>query len=445
MPITLARRPLELVGLLAPAGAALPSSPAPEAAQPDCFGTVAPGYEPVAHAFAQTLAGRSRGGSLTVRRGTETLVDVWGGWADGRQERAWTPDTPSLSFSTTKGVTATAIHVLVDRGKLDLDEPVATWWPEFAAAGKERITLRDVLTHRAGLHDVRGICRTTSDILDAELMEERLAAAAPSFGDGTPGYHAYTFGWLAGGIIRRVTGLSPGEAVRALVADPLGLDGLDIGRPSSDGPAPAEVVGNALRLYGPAERLLTPVWGRVPLTRETVKALILPGLGTVVYGEDAPIWGTEMPAVNGAFTGRGLSGMYAALANGGALGGRRLMRAPTVQRLGKVQSRRRDRVLGLDMRWRVGYHHAFMEGAPARQAFGHYGYGGSGGWADPESGLSFGYVTNDIGTVTSPVGDRTLFRLSGVVRRCADRQAGEPARRGTPTSQGRVVAGAATA
>ncbi len=135
-----------------------------------------------------------------------------------------------------------------------------------------------------------------------------------------------------------------------------------------------------------------------------------------------------MPAVNGAFTARGLSGMYAALANGGAVGDRRIMRAATVRALGKVQSRQRDRVLGMGMHWRMGYHHAFMAGAPARQAFGHYGYGGSGGWADPESGLSFGYVTNDIGTVTSPVGDRTLFKLSGVVRRCADLEA-----RGRPT------------
>ncbi len=430
MPIALARRPLELVGLVGSADAGRASSPPAVPAPPAVHGTTAPGYEAVAVAFAQTLQGRSRGGALTVRRGTETLVDVWGGFADGRRERAWTPDTPSLSFSTTKGITATAVHVLVDRGILAYDEPVATIWPQFAAAGKAHIPLRDVLTHRAGLHDVRSIARRTRDILDAELMEERLAAAKPSPGDGAPGYHAYTFGWLAGGIIRRATGLPVAEAVRALVADPLGLDGLDIGRPvSSATPAPAEVVGSALRLYGPAERLLTPVWGNVPFTKETVRALVLPSLGDLVYGEDAAIWDTEMPAVNGAFTARGLSGMYAALANGGALGNRRLMGPETVRALGKVQSRRRDRVLGMEMHWRVGYHHAFMAGAPARQAFGHYGYGGSGGWADPQSGLSFGYVTNDIGTVTSPVGDRTLFRLSGVVRRCADLEAagGRPA------------------
>ncbi|MCW2959560.1 MAG: beta-lactamase family protein [Solirubrobacterales bacterium] len=437
MPLSLARRPLQCVGLVGAVQAARPSSPPPVPAQPGFFGTAAPGYEAVAVAFARTLAGRSRGGSLTVRRGTETLVDVWGGWADGRRDREWTSDTPALSFSTTKGIAATAVHVLVDRGILAYDEPVATWWPEFAAAGKERITLRDVLTHRAGLHDVRGITQRTSDILDAELMEERLAAARPSQGDGTPAYHAYTFGWLTGGILRRATGLSPAEAVRTLVAEPLELQGLDIGRPPSSSPAPAEVVGSALRLYGPAERVLSSVWGNVPFTRETVRALVLPSLGEIVYGEDAAIWTTEMPAVNGAFTARGLAGMYAALANGGAVGGKRLMRAATVLQLGKVQSRRRDRVLGLDMRWRVGYHHAFMAGAPARKAFGHYGYGGSGGWADPDSGLSFGYVTNDIGTVTSPVGDRTLFRLSGVVRRCADLEANPvPVRHGRADALG---------
>ncbi|XAY05181.1 hypothetical protein DSM112329_02025 [Paraconexibacter sp. AEG42_29] len=417
MPLSLARCPLQRLGLT---DADPPSRADPP---PRGFaGTVADGYLPVAEAFGRILAGGGRGGALTVRRGTQTLVDVHAGWADPREEREWTADTPSLSFSTTKGVTATAVHVLVDRGLLAYDEPVATWWPEFAAGGKERLTLLDVLSHRAGLSDVRALARHATDVLDAERMEERLAAARPSSLRGAPGYHAYTFGWLAGGIIRRVTGLPVGDAVRTLVAEPLGLTGLSIGRPPG-GVAPAEVVGSSLRLYGATERLIAPVWGNVPLTRATVRALVLPGLSGLVYGRDPAIWDTQMPAVNGAFTARALAGMYAALANGGAVGGRRLMGAETVRRLGKVQARDRDRVLGLGMHWRAGYHHAFMEGAPARQAFGHYGYGGSGGWADPESGLSFGYVTNDIGAITSPVGDRALFRLSGVVRRCADGQA----------------------
>ncbi|MCW3039054.1 MAG: beta-lactamase family protein, partial [Solirubrobacterales bacterium] len=317
------------------------------------------------------------------------------------------------------------MHVLADRGAIAYDEPVATYWPAFAANGKADVTVADLLSHRAGLHDVRSLARDATQTLDAELMEERLAAAAQS-GAGVPGYHAYTFGWLLGGLLRRVTGKPPAEAVRELVAEPLGLSGLDIGgAPSGAGtPAPAEVVGSALRLYGATERFLTPIWGNVPLTRASVRALVLPGLDQLVYGAPARIWETQMPAVNGAFTARGLAGMYAALANGGSAGpGRRIMSAATVHDAGRVQTRERDRVLGLSMRWRLGYHHAFMAGAPARQAFGHYGFGGSGGWADPESGLSFGFVTNDIGTWTSPVGDRALFRLSGVVRECADRQA----------------------
>lgn len=423
MPLSLARRPFQLLGLV-DGGSSSPGA-ARAVVPPAWAGTVADGYGPVAEAFGRVLAGGGRGGALTVRRGTQTLVDIHAGWADPREERAWTPDTPALSFSSTKGVTATAIHVLVDRGVLAYDEPVATWWPEFASGGKERITLRDVLTHRAGLSDVRALTERTTDVLDADLMESRLAAAKPSFGDGAPGYHAYTFGWLCGGIIRRVTGLSVADAVRELVADPLDLKGLDIGLPVGTGaPRPAETVGSSLRLYGATERLITPLWGNVPLTRATVRALMLPGLSGLVYGQDAPIWGTQMPAVNGAFTSRGLAGMYAALANEGAVGGKRIMRAQTVRQLGKVQSQARDRVLGLGMHWRVGYHHAFMAGAPARQAFGHYGYGGSGGWADPESGLSFGYVTNDIGAITSPVGDRALFRLSGLTRQCADGDAG---------------------
>lgn len=420
MPRTLARPPFRLLGITGG-----PGRPGPDDLPP-YSGTTAPGYEPVAAAFGEFLAGDGRGGALTVRRGTQTLVDVWTGWADPRSERAWTPDTPALSFSTTKGVTATAIHVLADRGLVSYDEPVATYWPEFAARGKEAVTLRDVLSHRAGLHDVRSLARDASELLDAEIMEDRLAAAKPSGagGVGGPYYHAYTFGWLCGGIIRRVTGKPVAEAVRDLIADPLGLTGLDVGLApvASTAPPPAEVVGSALRLYGATERFLTPIWGNVPLTRASVRALVLPGLDSLVYGRSARIWKTQMPAVNGAFTARALAGMYGALANGGALGDRRILCAATVNDAGKVQTRERDRVLGLAMRWRLGYHHAFMAGAPARQAFGHYGFGGSGGWADPESGLSFGYVTNDIGALTSPVGDRALFRMSGLVRECSDRQ-----------------------
>src|SRR5919107_3223107 len=127
-----------------------------------------------------------------------------------------------------------------------------------------------------------------------------------------------------------------------------------------------------------------------------------------------------MPAVNGALSADALARLYGALANGGAEpGGARLLSSATVHALGRVHVRTADTVLGLRMRWRLGYHHAFGTGRSAPKAFGHYGYGGSGGWAEPELGLSLGFVTNRIGSVTTPMADLTLYRLSRVIRRCA--------------------------
>jgi CubicO group peptidase (beta-lactamase class C family) len=129
-----------------------------------------------------------------------------------------------------------------------------------------------------------------------------------------------------------------------------------------------------------------------------------------------------MPAVNGALSAGALARLYGALANGGADAGARLLAADTVRDLGRVHVRTPDRVLGIRMRWRLGYHQAFGPGRRAPKAFGHYGYGGSGGWADPELGLSLGFVTNRIGSVTTPMADLTLYRLSRVVRECAERR-----------------------
>jgi CubicO group peptidase (beta-lactamase class C family) len=128
-----------------------------------------------------------------------------------------------------------------------------------------------------------------------------------------------------------------------------------------------------------------------------------------------------MPAVNGALSATALARMYGALANGGADAGARLLSEATVDDIGRVQVRTRDLVLGVRMRWRLGYHHAFSTGSQAARAFGHYGYGGSGGWADPDLGLSLGFVTNRIGSITTPMADLTLYRLSRVVRECAQR------------------------
>ena len=383
-------------------------------------------FAPVERAFRKLILGeRAGGGALVVRMRGETVVDVCGGTADRRGTRPWTPHTMAISFSSTKGVASTVIHRLADRGLVDYDERVAEYWPEFAAGGKARVTVRDVLTHRAGLSSVRRVADRAEDLLDHLGMEDRLAARTARAPSSRSAYHAITYGWLVSGIARRVTGCGLAELAQAEVAGPLGLDGLHIGAAEVDTSLVAEPVGSALRQLMTAGWLVSPLTRRVRLTRTPLDALCVPGFHRLFEGAEPPIWTTEMPAVNGILSAGALARMYGALANGGSDGGAELLSPETTDALGRVQVRSADSVLGLPMRWRLGYHQAFGAGPGSSKAFGHYGYGGSGGWADPTLGLSVGFVTNRIGSASTPLGDLDLFRLNRVVRDCAVR-AGTP-------------------
>ena len=374
-------------------------------------------FDAVAREFHRLLGGGSGGGALVVRRDGDTLLDLVTGTSDRDNTIPWTRDTLGLSFSTTKGVASTVIHRLADRGLLDHDEPVATYWPAFAAAGKGRITVRHLLTHRAGLHSAQAVATRAEDLLDHLRMEERLAAR-PSDGP-TPrsAYHAITYGWLLSGLARHVTGKGMADLFREEIAAPLGLRGLHLGVAPGDDLVVAQPVGSALRQMGYAADRLQPVWRRAGLARTAVEALHVPGFHRLFEGEVAPIWAAQMPAVSGAFSAEALARMYGELAAGGGV----LLSRETMHAAGRVQVRRPDAVLGIPMRWRLGYHQAFGTGPVAARAFGHYGYGGSGAWADPDSGVSLGFVTNRIGSVTTPLGDLNLFRLTGLVRQAVAR------------------------
>jgi CubicO group peptidase (beta-lactamase class C family) len=379
-----------------------------------------PRFVPLVRAFDRLVTGNAGGGALVVRRGGETLVDLIGGTSDLRGTRPWTRETLALSFSTTKGVASTVIHRLTDRGLIDYDEPVATYWPAFGTGGKFRVTVRDLMTHRAGLASVRSVARSAEEILDHEAMETRLAARAP-IGTPTPhsAYHALTYGWLLSGLARAVTGRDMAELFQTEIAEPLGTDGLHLGAPPDARERVAAPVGGALRQLSAAAGASNALWSRLPAARRPIHALLIPGFHRLFEGDDPLIWGAQMPAVNGAFSADGLARMYGALANGGSIEGRALLSPSRTADIGRVQIRSADAVLGLRMRWRLGYHHAFGTGRDASMAFGHYGYGGSGGWADPATGISLGFVTNRIGSLTTPLGDLNLFRLSALARRCA--------------------------
>ena len=378
-------------------------------------GHVDSGFEPLARAFSRLVGRRDGGGALAVQLNGETVVDIYTGYADRARTRPWTPDTLAISFSTTKGVASTVIHRLADRGLLDYDEPVATYWPEFAAGGKERVTVRHLLTHRAGLSSVRAVAARAEDLLDHLEMEHRLAERTVRAPTERSAYHAITYGWLVAGLARRITGYGLADLARTEVTEPLSISGLHIGVPDDAREFVAEPVGHALRQIGSLADRTRRVWGRYRVSRTTLDALHVPGFNRLFEGPDPPIWHTEMPAVNGVISARALAELYAPLASRGGDG---YLSAETVHALGRVQVRTTDAVLGIPMRWRLGYHQAFGAGRDAHMAFGHYGYGGSGGWADPATGMSVGFVTNRIGSLTTPLGDLNLFRLNRIAREC---------------------------
>ena len=353
------------------------------------------------------------GGALAVYWRGEPVVDVWTGYADsGRGERAWEQDTAAMSFSTTKGVASTVVHRLADRGWLSYDEPLATYWPAFATDDKRHVTLRLLMSHQAGLHRIRGVVPTAEELLDHRAVADLVAAQEPwKPSRGGTGYHGLTYGWLIAGLVARVTGKSLGAAVRQELTEPLDLDGCFIGTPDSEWHRVAE-------LFPPMpDRFANPkMAARIAGHRRTryfAEALLIDGWERLVFDhEDRRILATEMPAANGVFTARSLARVYAALATDGTVDGVEVLSRGTLREAGRVQNRGRDYVLGLPMRWRLGYHQAFTAGKPAPKAFGHYGYGGSGAWADPASGLSLAFVTNRLGSVTTPIGDIRLPRLN---------------------------------
>jgi CubicO group peptidase (beta-lactamase class C family) len=359
----------------------------------------------VAEEFERNLAERGElGASVAITVGGESVVDLWGGHADPERTRPWEKDTLCVAMSTTKGATALAAHLLAGAGELDVDEPVATYWPEFAAAGKDRVLVRHLLNHQAGLPALRDPV-PPGGFYDWDDVVGRLAAEAPFWEPGTRhGYHALTFGFLVGEVVRRVTGRSLGRFVADEIATPLGLD-LYVGLP--DG-----LADRVARLMPPPD----PRPGD-PLPRFLVQAMTepdsIPGLvmlnngGYLVPGEwDSPAaLAAELPASGGVMNARALAGMYRAIVHDRQIG-RYTLDAEDIARMGAVQSAGgEDAVLASPGRWTLGYLKggatpAGVEPATvislSEEAFGHTGNGGSIGFADPGCDMSFGYVMNQM-------------------------------------------------
>jgi CubicO group peptidase (beta-lactamase class C family) len=387
-------------------------------------GFVHPDFGAVTEKVQRLMARKAAVGGMAVavyHRG-ELVVDAWTGVRNAAGD-PWTRDTMSMCFSTTKGVVATIVHRLVDRGLLAYDEPVATYWPEFGAAGKENITLRHLLAHQAALHDIRALAQSTDALLDWDHMTGLLAQASPRWEIGTrSGYHALTYGWLVGEVIRRVTGLTVNEALQREIVEPLGIGGMYIG-------APPEVRTDiAEQLVDPASmaRLFrTTQWlSRFDRYQPLYTALVIDDIVDVATTDR--IHDGEIPAANGVFTARSLARMYAALVTPENFDTPPLISAETLREATRIQTTLaggkvgRDAAVPINMRWRLGYHMIGTSAGVLPRAFGHFGFGGSGAWGDPDSGLALAFIVNQVGG--TPFGDTKMLRVGGAAVRCAQRR-----------------------
>ncbi|WP_233530210.1 serine hydrolase domain-containing protein [Antrihabitans stalagmiti] len=357
-------------------------------------GSADPRFATAVKAFGQLFARHRGGGALSVYVHGEPVVDVWAGTSDNAGTQPWGENTGAMPYSATKGIASTVIHRLADRSLIDYDAPVAEYWPEFGANGKSKITVRTVLTHRAGLYDMSRIAKNVDEVLDFRLMEERLAAAKPGRLLGTPTYHSLTYGWLLAGIARSVTGKGMAELYRTEIAEPLGVDGIYLGRPPAGSLTTAAGFSGRVDMLGhPIGRKLVPLTLGVPGPLGSfMRTVYVPGFESLLTGDRPRILDTEMPAANGTTTARGLAAMYGALASNGETANGRFLSAETVRKLSHVQTRQYDRTLYLPLNWRLGYHSFPVAGAT--RTFGHVGFAGSGGYADRDSGVSIGFVHN---------------------------------------------------
>lgn len=334
-------------------------------------GHVHPAFRGVADAFErEALSGASAGASLTVHHRGAVVVDVWGGRRSATDP--WRSDTMATSFSTSKGIVSTLLHLLADRGAVDYREPVATYWPEFGQAGKHRISIRTLASHEAGLYDVRSLVPEAALLNDWQAMLRLLEGAEPIHRPGSRhGYHAWTYGYLVGGLIERVTGKRLADVLQDELAGPLGLDGAYFGVPASELDRVADLVlPNQSDVAPPTRRRLgvelTQKVASAALrsqTRESRKALFPHGMRDFdLNGPD--FRSASNPSAGGVFTARSLARVYAVLSEGGTLDGHHYVSPHTLATMATRQSSGPDAVLRLPMQWRLGYHRVFSLALP---------------------------------------------------------------------------------
>ena len=325
----------------------------------------------------------------------ELIVDAWAGIADETTGQPVTADTLFTSWSTTKGIVATCAHILADQGQLDYDKPIAYYWPEFAANGKAGVTVRHALTHRAGIPYMPANV-TPEMMTDWEAMCAAIATHEPLWPPGTQtAYHAWTYGWLVGEVVRRIDGRPFGQFVREVLCAPLNIEGLYLGisdeveprvarlRHAPPEPSPADAAAAPAELIQLVERVMPPnVTHADVMNRPDIRRACIPGGG-------------------GTMNARAVARHYAMLANGGALDDVRVLSSAQIDIARAMQTDDVDLIANSRVRRGLGYGlggpveegGSILQG-PGGGEFGHGGLGGSLGFADPERGLSFGLTKN---------------------------------------------------
>jgi CubicO group peptidase (beta-lactamase class C family) len=324
--------------------------------------------------LARLLDEGDTGGSVAVFTGGEPVVDVWGGFADAERTTPWQRDTITNVWSVTKTMTALCALILADRGQLDLDAPAGRYWPEFGQAGKEKVLVRHLLGHTAGLPDWDG---PVEDLYDWPAATARLAALAPQWEPGTAaGYHSLTQGFLVGEVIRRITGQSVGDFFAAEVAGPLGAD-FHLGLPAADD----QRVAPTIPPPGRGEDYAASTGRGGPAATGTAIR--------IRDGNSAAWRRAQIPAASGYGNARSVALVQSLLACGGTVRGRRILSSAGCDRAREVQFDGVDRILGRSMRWGLGY--GLFGGT-----FGWGGWGGAIVLIEPDARRVVAYVTSQM-------------------------------------------------
>ena len=357
-------------------------------------------YAAVRAAFEGNLAsGADVGASFCATVEGETVVDLWGGFADGARTRPWTRDTIINVYSTTKTMTALTALLVADRGELDFDAPVARYWPEFAANGKADVKVSHLMSHAAGLSGWKEPI-TTADLYDWEKVTALLAAQAPYWAPGTaPGYHALTQGYLVGEVVRRITGRSLGTVFREEIAEPLGAD-FHIGLPASEDGRVAELI--------PPPRGAAIGDGK----QSELQANMSNNPGIDVLATRTRGWrGAEIPAAGGTGNARSVAEIHAILANGGVAKGKRFLSEAGCRKALELQIEGPDLILGTPARYGMGFGLAGgVVPLPNPNTIYWGGYGGSLVIIDMDARTTFGYAMNKMAGTTQ--GDMRALGLA---------------------------------